>query len=91
MVFKTPVDCVPVGTARLPVHAPEAVQSEALVVAQVNCADSPKLMVVWFALKFTVGTGGAETFTATLACAVPPAPLSQDKVYVTELVRLPVF
>jgi len=48
-----------------PDHPPEALQLVAFVEDQLSVADPPLLIVVGFALRFTVGLGGAETFTVT--------------------------
>jgi len=65
------------AVARLPVHAPEAVQLVAFAEDQVSELLPPLATLVGLAAIFTVGAGVDDVLTVTIAEAValPPAPL----------------
>jgi len=72
---KGPVDSDP-PVARLPLHAPDAVQPVALVDDHVSVADPPTVTDVGLAVSDTVGGGGGAAVTVTVvdALALPPGP-----------------
>ena len=63
--------------ARLPDHAPEAVQLVALVDDQVRVEDSPLATLVGFAVSVTVGAGEVVV-TVTDRLVVPPLPVHDN-------------
>ena len=74
VALSAPVLTLPFGDS-LPDQPPEAVQPLALLDDQLSIAAPPPLTVLGFALRFTVGVTGAETFTVTDWLTLPPDPL----------------
>jgi hypothetical protein len=86
-----PVDVLP-DVARLPLHAPEAVQEVAPLELHVRVDALPAFTDVGFADRLTVGgEGGVVGFTVTVTdLAVEPPLFAHVRVYVEVVVRAPV-
>lgn len=74
LAVRLPVDWLP-EVALEPLHAPLAVQDEALEEFQVRVLGLPLTTLVGFAFMSTVGAGGALTVTDALSLPLPPGPV----------------
>jgi hypothetical protein len=77
VALSAPVDCVPLN-ALVPIHAPEAVQEDALVTDQFKVALLPLTIALGPTLSTTVGAG-ALTVTVADCAALPPGPVQLNE------------